>query len=151
MFFSANPPEFRGAHLETVRFVLNRERRYLDPKFRIFAYFNRSEVSRQASVTGHVDLRTGDLPNVYSEISFPPLGYILSLAGKPPHPALCDISFFSRYGYNEWTDVSLRIPLLNVASPFPGDFRSAPEVFGPDAPRSMVWDTAAGREGKRLK
>ena len=41
MFFSANDPEqFQPEHEDTVRFILNRERRYIDPRFRILAYFN---------------------------------------------------------------------------------------------------------------
>lgn len=127
MFFSANHPDFQAVHEDTVRFVLNKWAKYLDPKFRIYVYFNRSPMSRQAAVTGQLTFGQGT--KVYSEISFPPLGYILSLSGKPPHDGLCDISFFSRYGYNEWTDVSLNVPVLPVASPFPGDFRAVGELL----------------------
>jgi hypothetical protein len=132
MFFSANGPEFQSVQNHTVRFVLNRHLRYLDPNFRIYAYFNRSPLARQAGTTGVIrGLGTSSSEILtYSEISFPPLGYILSLNGKPPHPDLCDISFFGRYGYNEWTDVTLRIPVLPVASPYPGDFRREDEMFG---------------------
>ena len=128
MFFSANTPRFQEIHEETVRFVLNKKRKYLDPNFRIYVYFNRSPVSRQAAATGQLTLGVGT--KVYSEISFLPLGYILCLSGEPPHEDLCDISFFSRFDYNKWTDVSLRIPVLPVATMFPGDFRSADEVWG---------------------
>jgi hypothetical protein len=128
MFFSANPPGFNDAQPDAARFVLNRDRKYLDPKFCIYVYYNRSPVSRQAAVTGQLTMGKGT--KVYSEISFPPLGYVLSLSGGPPHEDLCDISFFSQYSYNTWADVSLRVPVLPVASMFPGDYRSESELFG---------------------
>ena len=130
MFFSANRSSFQIKQEETVRFVLNKERKYLEPRFRIYTYFNRSPMSRQAAVTGQ--LRLGQSLRVYSEISFPPLGYILSLSGPAPHTKLCDISFFSKYDYNTWTDISLNIPVLTVASPMPGDFRSEGELYSPE-------------------
>lgn len=127
MFFSANPPGFQSAQKELVRFVLDRERRHIDPGVRLYAYYNLSPWSRQSAVSGLVTF--GEGTKVFSEIAFPPLGYILSLSGKPVHESLCDISFFSRYSYNTWTDVPLRLAVLPVETVLPGDFRPASEVF----------------------
>jgi len=127
MFFSANGERFQAVHEETVRFILNREEKHNLGRFRIYAYFNRSNWSRQAGVTGQLTL--GAPANVFSEISFPPLGYILSLSGDPPDERLCDISFFRRYSYNTWTDICLKLPVLPVATMFSGDFRTEEQVF----------------------
>jgi hypothetical protein len=41
MFFSVNVEGFRKPNEELVRFVLNREARYISPKYRFFVYYNR--------------------------------------------------------------------------------------------------------------
>lgn len=40
MMFSVNGEGFRDANPELAQFVLDKERRYLNPKYRIFAYYN---------------------------------------------------------------------------------------------------------------
>jgi hypothetical protein len=79
--------------------------------------------------------------HVYSEISFPPFGYILTEDSPPPDRRLVDISFFAQYGYNDWVDISLRLPVLPIYSWLPGDFRSRDEVLA----------TATQAIGKRRK
>lgn len=128
MFFSANHAGFNKVQPELVRFVLNRDRKYLDPKIRFYAYFSMSDRSRQSGVTGLMSL-DGGAHQVFSEISFPPFGYIMSLDSPPPDDRLVDISHFAQYGYNEWVDVSLRIPVLPVYTWLPGDFRDREAVI----------------------
>lgn len=128
MFFSANHPGFSDVQSELVRFVLNRNRKYLDPDIRFYTYFNISDRSRQSGVTGSMSIGQGG-HKVFSEISFPPFGYVMSLGTPPPDERLLDISHFSSYSFNDWADVSLRIPVLPVYTWVPGDFRGREEVI----------------------
>ena len=130
MFFSANGETFREGHPELVRFVLNKETKYLDPKLRIFAYFNASARSRQTGIIASMNIGAGARPLVYSEISFPPWGYVMTMDGSdPPDKRLVDISAFARFSYNDWKHLDLRFPVLHVYSWIPGDYRSREEVI----------------------
>lgn len=132
MFFSANSPRFRQAQPELEKFVLDRETKYLPPTIRIYVGYLHSDRNRSAGVTGSIkiDETTGTACNrIYSEISFPPYSYILSLDSPPPEHYMLDISFFAKFGYNEFTTLQLPIPLLSIYTAFPGDFRNRETVL----------------------
>lgn len=80
MFFSANSPHFCDKQPNLVKFVLERGRKYLDPKIRIYTFYTTSSYLRQTGVSGI--LRLGKGTYVISEITFPPFGYIMSLDSK---------------------------------------------------------------------
>jgi len=129
MFFSACGPEFRKAHPELVRFILDRERRPLSNDIHIWAYLldpSESTSTRQAGVTGLMSL--GGDSHVFSEIAFPPFGLIMSFKAKPVHRELCDLSHLSYTTINTWDVIWLKLPVLPVVSPFPGDFRTVDEI-----------------------
>lgn len=131
MFFSVNSPRFRGAHPDLERFVLNKEAKYLPPRIKLYAGYLQSDRTRAAGVTGSIQL--DEISGVsrtrtYSEISFPPFSYILSIESPPPEHEMLDISFFGQYGYDESTTLQLPIPLLSIYTPFPGDFRTRETV-----------------------
>lgn len=128
MFFSANPPTFRQVQSDLVRFILNRQQKYLSPKIKFYAYISTSDRSRQSGVTGSLSIEEGRGTRVFSEISFPPLGYVMCIESDPPDDRLVDITFFAQYSYNEWNDVALNLPVLPVYTWVPGDFRSRDEV-----------------------
>ncbi len=126
MFFSANSPRFRLAQPELEKFVMNKETKFLPPTIRFYVGYSQSDRSRSAGVTGSITLdeTTGTAcSRIYSEISFPPFSYILSLDSPPPEHYMLDISFFAKFGYNDFPMMQLPIPLLSIYTPFPGDFR----------------------------
>jgi hypothetical protein len=141
MFFSANPPNSFQNREELVRLVLNRDAKFLRPDIRIYAAVHASDVARQAGLTGQLNTRNGEIM-LYSEIAFPPFTYVLTVNSAPPDTRLVDISFFSRYGYNQWTDIVLRLPALPVYTFLPGDYRS------PEQARSEM--LASARERAQL-
>lgn len=128
MFLSANPLTFRDSHPELFRFVLNKWTLGLPPRYRFYAYFNAGGRARQAGMSVAMDTQTGDI-RVLSEISFPPLGYVLALSGSPPDRRLFDISGFANYLFTDFRQVSLRLPALPVFTYFPGDFRDERTVL----------------------
>jgi len=128
IFFSvARRDDFVRRREDLIRFVLNRSHKYLHPSLKVFAYFNAAPVVRQTAVIGQVNLKEGKI-RYFCEFAFPPFGYILSLDGNPVDKSLADISFFSRYSYNQWADVPLRLPVFNICTAIPGDFRSRDQV-----------------------
>lgn len=127
MFFSVNGNRWRRAHPELERFVLDRDRRLLGPEVGIYAYFTHSRRSRTAGTVVRGDFMTGEIQNC-SEVAFRPWGYVLAMNSRPPDARLVPISFFSTYRYNDWKELTLRFPLLDVESWIPGDYRSRDEL-----------------------
>jgi len=137
IFFATSDEGMRLRYEDIVRFVLNKQETGMNPAVRIYAYFNQTGRVRQ---TGRVVRATFGAPmdyDVISEFSFRPWGYVLSESRDPPDPRLVDITWFSRFTYSEEVMIWLRVPILNVETPFPGDYRNAGEVRA-DAIRSMV-------------
>jgi hypothetical protein len=128
MFFSINGPGFADANPELVKFVLNRDYRYLSPKYRLFVYFSTGRLARSSGVTGLVDLNT-QRTCIFSEMNYFPYGYVLALNSHPPDPRLIEISHFARYGYNELARIGLRLPVLPTHLYFPGDYRTKEQIL----------------------
>ena len=139
MFLSANAPNFGDAHPSLVRFVLNRDANSLDPAIHVFAFYTLSNRSRQSGVTGLLSFSDDGLSTqakFFSEITFPPFGYVLTINSPPPDGALFDISFFGGHRYNDYQDVQLRLPAKHIYSWLPGDYRSRQEIRETLASRS---------------
>ena len=58
MFFSVNSSSFRKNHQELVRFVLNKEAKYLSTKYRFFVYYSITGKFRFAGLTGKLEFRS---------------------------------------------------------------------------------------------
>jgi hypothetical protein len=132
MFCSASPPSFAKKRPQLVRYLLNRESVDCDDlrDMRLFISLfdlNNSNSTRQAGITGRIDVRSSK-PDVYSEISFPPFNLVMSLSGTNPDPRLFDISWFAQYRLNHRQEVKLRLHNLAVNTYFPGDYRTVDEV-----------------------
>lgn len=129
MFFSANPPEFQSKNVSLSRFVLNKEMRVLDPKYKVYAFYALSNRSRQSAISGLFSLdHLG--ANIFSEIAFPPFGYVLSIDSPPPDKRLVDITHFSEFEYDEKREIFMKLDLLPIYTYFPGDYRSRQQVHG---------------------
>jgi len=129
MFLSLNGPGFSSLSPELRRFVLNKESKYLSPKYRFFTYYNLEGRFRYlgVSVRGIFGTSFETLP--MSELSFPPLGYLMTLDGKNPgDKRLCEITHFSRYSYNEFQVMESKMAVLPTHLYFPGDYRTKREI-----------------------
>lgn len=128
MFFSANGDSFCDIHPNLVKFVLSREEKHLSPEIRIYTYYNLSGVSRQSGVSGLLNLEKRS-HYTFSEIAFFPLGYVMTFESEVPDNRPVDISFFANYRFNDWKDLSFKLPILPVYTYFPGDYRSREQVL----------------------
>ncbi len=127
MFCSACGPDLVDAHPELTKFVLNRDYYNLNPIFRFFVFYNIEGRIRQSGVSGSLNTLTSER-FIFSEIVFPPYGYVMTINSGPPDPRLVEIGFFSRYRYNDHDIKAMRLPLLPSHSHFPGDYRTIEEM-----------------------
>lgn len=128
MFFSVNGDEFRIKNEELVRFVLNREARYLSPNYRFFIYYNLSKNLRSSGIVGNLDINTSKI-TILSEISYPPFGYLMLLDSEPPDKRLIEITHFSRFDYSDFRMMQLKLPVLPTHTVFPGDYREIKQIL----------------------
>lgn len=128
MFFSVNSPNFRTSHPELVRFILNRDAKYLPEKYRFYAYYNISNKMRYIGLTGIANFHSKET-KLISEICYPPFGYVMTLDSLPSEQRLYDITYFSRYAYNEFAVLHIKMPVLPIETFIPGDYRSTPEIM----------------------
>ena len=127
MFMSANGVGFGRKNPELAEFVLDRERKHLPPKYRIYTYFTSSNNLRYGGVVGSLNMNTLERRTM-CEISFPPLGYMMTLGSEPSDKRLFDITHFASYDYKQFRVISLQLPKLDIFTPLAGDYRSEEEV-----------------------
>jgi hypothetical protein len=127
MFLSVNASGFRDRHHYLARFVLNREMKWLPPEYRIYVGYQGAGRSRFSGVMGSLTLDDkfgSGTTRVYSEISFRPFSYILSIDSESPAHEMFDMTWFARYSIDEFASLHLPLPRLDLYTVFPGDFRS---------------------------
>ncbi len=106
-----------------VRFVLNQQERYLDPKYRFWVYQVAPGPLRDVPPSVSLNIVTGDMMTHAAEFAFPPFGYMMTLSSKPNDSRLCEITHFARYGYLDLVQVALDIAILPNHGHSLGDYR----------------------------
>lgn len=127
MFFSLHSERYREKHEEIVRFLLNREAKYLPPNYRVFVYFMGEGRPRFSGTSALLNLGAGQM-QLMAELAFPPFGYLLTYGGPPPDERLFEITHFARYSYEEFAVMELRLPVLPTYLHFPGDYRTREQI-----------------------
>lgn len=141
MFFSINGPRFHSVNHDLVRFILNKESKELPDRVRVDAFYTLSNRTRSAGMTGVLrGLGTASSQvRVFSEVTFPPFGFVLTMNSIPPRPDFCDISGFSKFDYRDWrTGVTIRMPLLPIYTGFPGDYRTRDQTLAEAAAQARL-------------
>ncbi len=128
MFLSVNSDKFRIPNEELVRFVLNKETKYLSPKYRFWVYYNSTGRIRTIGGSGMANLYTGKF-SLLSEITYPPFGYVLTINSEPPDNRPVEITHFARYDYNEFVVMPLQLPVLPTYLAIPGDYRTKEQIY----------------------
>ena len=131
MFCSINSPSLAHTHPDLREFVLNREKKGLDPnKYILNIYVGKGEIARNIGLSGVLNTKTGT-SRILSELASPPFGFTLDFNPKiAMKNTSCDILFFANdFNYTEKKDISLRIPVLETNTKYPGDYRNRKEVL----------------------
>jgi hypothetical protein len=127
MFFSINYT-MHEVQPDLVRFVLDKERTTLPPKFRFFVYLTRSPRCRYVNVVGLLKLDSPHKTHLVSEINRPPLGYVMTIDSPAPDNRLFEITHFAHYHYDDRKTMTLKLPMLEVYTAIPGDYRTKQEI-----------------------
>jgi hypothetical protein len=128
MFMSANSPEFQAAHPDLVKFVLDPQDRFLNPRYRFFTYYTVSSRLRQIGLTCAIDIERGGT-RFMSEITFPPYGYVMTTDSGSPDGRLFEITDFSRFGYREYKELGLKLNVLPIEGIMACDYRTRDEIL----------------------
>lgn len=129
IFCSTNGPGFARRNQDIAALLLSKERRFLSPDFGVFAYLNLRGGSRQTGITSILRLDASPSVVTLNEFCFPPFGYVLTMGSPPPEPQLVDISFFSKYGYDDFRTFYMSFPVLETHLALPGDYRSLDQIL----------------------
>jgi len=129
MFFSVNNEKSAYVNKDLKEFILDKKRRGFDLKKHKFSLFILSgSMARQTGVSGVLNTITGR-SRVFSEMSWPPFGYVWEFDPKETSEG-CDISFFANeFGYDQNVSIPLKIPVMEINTYFPGDYRTRKEVL----------------------
>jgi hypothetical protein len=125
MFFSINYNDFHEREPELVHFILNRHSNQFPKHLRLFCYYNTTGNSRYI---GENFMSKGSSFFHISEISFPPIGFVLTINSPSPDNRLTEITHFSKYTYDDIIDHYQRFKSLPTYLPIPADYRTKKEI-----------------------
>jgi len=138
MFLARHSGRFHPEKKESlVRFVLNREQRHLDPKYRVWVYQVAPGPLRDTALGVTLNVVTGECTHG-AEFSFPPYGYLVTMGSRPQDRRLCEISHFARYHHLQMTQMSLNMPVLPTHGPALGDYRSFKDMSAASGPNVVL-------------
>ncbi len=100
-------------------FILNKESQAFPERFTLYLYSNISNIKRLMGVQA---VYVPELAAVqkWSEITFPPFGYLLAEESEPAHDAMVDITPFSQFKFDQETSISITTTLLKIDNPMIG-------------------------------
>lgn len=122
MFMSINGEKFHEAQPELAHFVRNPEVRGLSPKYRVFVGYNANDLVSHIPFQFRTNIRF-DITHSISQISHPPLVYLLSLESPVLDDGATEITHFADYAYDDEANLELRFKILPTNNFFAGDFR----------------------------
>jgi hypothetical protein len=95
---------------------------------RVFAYLidpSKSAGNRQSPMSG---VMVGTKQHIFAEIAFAPFGFVLTGDVEPINVDLLDITHLGSSSYHRCETIFMKIPVLQINTWLPGDFRSKEEV-----------------------
>lgn len=134
MMFSINSSSFADNHSELVEFVLNKERKELSPDYRFWIYYYMKGGVPRAFGTTLMEIKSIQSTFKFSEITFPPFGYVMTLPNtngenQPSDKRLVEITDFVNYGYYEFDNREIKAIPLPTYLQIPADYRSSEEIW----------------------
>ena len=123
MFLSANKSGILSNHSDLKKFILERESQVLLDNYRIYLYLNNSKIKRFLGLS-IVSISPSIPICKWSEISFPPFGFLLTDNSPPANKFQYDITFFKNYKYEEEAKLQLPLSYLEVPNEFIGTYKN---------------------------
>jgi len=120
MFMSINQDHKLYKDEKLKEFILNKQKRPLPEQYRIYMFSTWSELKRRNGFAVVVHPQLGI--QKWSELSFIPLGFLLTDRSKPAHPDMLDITKFSEFSYNFEIDLPIKTRNLKIIDAIPGKY-----------------------------
>lgn len=132
MFLGINAPEIGDAQPELRKFVMRKEQRGLSPKkYGLYMFIAGGQLSRYCGLSVLLRGFGSDSRSIrsVSELTSFPLGFLLEINPKEKEKQLADILFFAnQYDLEEENNIRLELPVREVNTVTPLDYRSQKEV-----------------------
>lgn len=122
MFISLNSWEFLENHPDLRNFVSEIDNNILPDRYRFFIYLNNEGQLRNSPIVAVGDLKSGK-SILASEISFPPLGHVMTLDFSGSLPLHFEITNFRIYNRDALPSIVFKVNKLATYLPFPLDYR----------------------------
>jgi 5-methylcytosine-specific restriction endonuclease McrA len=128
MFATVNGPGWFEKRRDLRRLVQSKDERGLPADCHCYLYLASGPRSfRWSGFSGHGHLDRREF-SVYSELCYPPFGYVMCADSAPPHKSMCNIDHFFCFPFRERREVDAKLPVLPVESYLPGDYRTVEEM-----------------------
>lgn len=111
MFMSADKTGHLRSNDQLVNFILNKNKRGLPKEYKIFLYSTHSNNYR---MMGYQIVSVGGVINKWSEINFPPFGFLLCENSGPAHQDMVDITDFSKYKLDQEKKIIIETVILKI-------------------------------------
>ena len=127
MFFSINNPNLSSLLPGFRDFVLSKEKRGIsEDKYGFYIFALKGRIMRYIGLAGI--LYSDSSTKLVSELCAPPFGYVFEIEPKDKSQNI-DITFFAnKYTYNERKSITLDIPVLEINSYLPLDYRTKDKI-----------------------
>ncbi|QNA44516.1 hypothetical protein [Lacibacter sediminis] len=127
MFLSLNSWDFAKENPDLREYVLNPESKNLPQKIRVFSYLN-SEGQIRTSTFSVIGNLKSSATILASEITFPPLGHVMTIDFKGHLPNHFELTEFKNVSHNELITTDFNLYRLPTYLPFPLDYRQKTEI-----------------------
>jgi len=130
MFVAINPESFRTSPIgsEVVKLLSDTKLTGLPENLRIFMYSCKEGNLRYLPFMAQASLTTGRAA-MFSEIAYPPLGFVLGVKAVDVDERLLDVSDFANIDHNTNCTVEITLPILPTWSTMlPTDYRTVAEL-----------------------
>ncbi|MES2332106.1 MAG: hypothetical protein V4539_21030 [Bacteroidota bacterium] len=128
MFMSIANDAFLVEYSVLEKYLKQKEQTDFPDNIKIYCYYNIEGTNRYIGNILLGDLNTNTQTQLL-ELSFPPIGLVMTIDSPCPDSRLTDITHFSKYNYNDWIDHFQKFETLPTHLPFsPADYRSKTEI-----------------------
>jgi len=128
MFIAFNDISFIEEFPELVEFIRDPNSTELDKKFRFFTYLNRGPEYRYIGYSFHGDITTNQIIK-FSEIAYPPFGFVITIDHKGSLMNLREITSFVKHDPLKAVDITAAISIRETATTIPLDYRTKVEII----------------------
>lgn len=127
MFLCINSWEFSSNHPELAKFVLNPNQTQLSSRFRFFVYLNTEGQLRNIPIT-ITGSSTTNISIAASEITFPPLGHVMTVDFSGKLPFHQEITAFTKTTLDNKIDYRFEMYRLPTILPLILDYRTKEDI-----------------------